>query len=178
MRRFSSKRQLSVLSELNITPLLDLALVLLTIFIITTPLGEQNLELLTSSLLTTPTSSGFKTSVPLGQAHTINVHQDSSLTFNGKSVTIRELETQLHSLHTRDPHMAIVIRAHEALSIQRLVHIIDCLSRIGISKVGVATRQAQSHTEYHPYPPLKFWCFLDTHILTITSAVSRRTFAS
>src|SRR6266849_2934716 len=45
MRRFSQRSHLVTLSEINITPLLDLAFVLLIIFIITTPLLEQGLEL-------------------------------------------------------------------------------------------------------------------------------------
>ena len=44
MRRFSQKSALVTLSEINITPLLDLAFVLLIIFIITTPLLEQELD--------------------------------------------------------------------------------------------------------------------------------------
>jgi biopolymer transport protein ExbD len=46
MRRFSSKFQLSVVGELNVTPLLDLAFVLLVVFMIATPLMEDNLDLL------------------------------------------------------------------------------------------------------------------------------------
>src|ERR1700678_3785744 len=45
MRRFSQRNQLVTLSEINITPLLDLAFVLLIIFVITTPLLEQNITL-------------------------------------------------------------------------------------------------------------------------------------
>src|SRR5687768_14948266 len=45
MRRFSQRNQLVTLSEINITPLLDLAFVLLIIFVITTPLLEQGLNL-------------------------------------------------------------------------------------------------------------------------------------
>ena len=45
MRRFSQRSQLVTLSEINITPLLDLAFVLLIIFVITTPLLEQSINL-------------------------------------------------------------------------------------------------------------------------------------
>src|SRR5512140_2920045 len=45
MRRFSQRSSLVTLSEINITPLLDLAFVLLIIFVITTPLLEQSLNL-------------------------------------------------------------------------------------------------------------------------------------
>ena len=45
MRRFSQRSSLVTLSEINITPLLDLAFVLLIIFVITTPLLEQSIGL-------------------------------------------------------------------------------------------------------------------------------------
>ncbi|HEX3856841.1 MAG TPA: biopolymer transporter ExbD, partial [Verrucomicrobiae bacterium] len=45
MRRFSQRSQMVTLSEINITPLLDLAFVLLIIFVITTPLLEQSIDL-------------------------------------------------------------------------------------------------------------------------------------
>ena len=45
MRRFSQRSQLVTLSEINITPLLDLAFVLLIIFVITTPLLEKSINL-------------------------------------------------------------------------------------------------------------------------------------
>ena len=45
MRRFSQRSHLVTLSEINITPLLDLAFVLLIIFIITTPVLTQSIEL-------------------------------------------------------------------------------------------------------------------------------------
>jgi len=57
MRRYSSKQGLQSLTELNVTPLLDLAFVLLIIFMITTPLIENGLDLVV------PTSSTAKTSV-------------------------------------------------------------------------------------------------------------------
>lgn len=134
MRRVSSKRRLSVLSELNITPLLDLAFILLIIFMITTPVMENKLDLLI------PTSSTSQTSL-ICPVHTINIQRDTSLTFDGNLITIEELKTQLYSLHTSNPHITVAIRAHEKLPIQRLVYIIDLLGQIGISKVGVLTRQ-------------------------------------
>ena len=134
MRRVSSKRRLSVLSELNITPLLDLAFILLIIFMITTPVMENKLDLLI------PTSSTSQTS-SICQVHTINIQRDNSLTFDGNLITIEELKTQLYSLHTSNPYITVAIRAHEKLPIQSLVYIIDLLGQIGISKVGVLTRQ-------------------------------------
>ena len=67
MRRFSQKNQLVTLNEINITPLLDLAFVLLIIFIITTPLLEQSLK------LTVPSGGSAGTTVRKDQVRTIEV---------------------------------------------------------------------------------------------------------
>ena len=62
MRRFSDRAALHTLSELNVTPLLDLAFVLLIIFMITTPLMENSMDLIV------PSSSTAKTEVNPSQA--------------------------------------------------------------------------------------------------------------
>lgn len=139
MRRFSSKHQFSTLTELNVTPLLDLAFVLLIIFMITTPLMENTLD------ITVPTSSTAKTSAAPNQVQTVSINQDFSLMLNGASISPEELETRLTDLYKRDPQLAVVIRADRALPLQKFINIMDLCGRIGISKVGVLT-----HTESTP----------------------------
>jgi biopolymer transport protein ExbD len=141
VRRFSSKFQPSIVGELNVTPLLDLAFVLLIVFMIATPFMENNLDLLV------PTGSSAKKDTPVNQVQTVKVRRDSSLIFNEKHVTAEELETQLRALYTKDPEIAIIIRAHKELSVQRLVYIVDLLGRVGISKVGVVARQ-EKHSSH------------------------------
>jgi biopolymer transport protein ExbD len=141
MRRFSSKFQLSVVGELNVTPLLDLAFVLLVVFMIATPFMENNLDLFI------PTGSSAKKNTPVNRVQTIKVRRDSSLIFNEKHVTAEELETQLRGLYAKDPEIAIIIRAHKELSIQRFVYIVDLLGRVGISRVGVVARQ-EKHSSF------------------------------
>ena len=70
MRRYSQRQSLSTLSEINITPLLDLAFVLLIIFIITTPLMENSVNLVV------PTSGEAIQSVDPSQVQTISIDKD------------------------------------------------------------------------------------------------------
>lgn len=133
MRRFSSRNQFSTLTELNITPLLDLAFVLLIIFMITTPLMENSLDLVV------PTSSEAKTKVESSQVQIIGINRDAVLTLNGVPVTLEELEIQLRDLHMREPQMAVVVRTHQELPVQKFVNVMDLLGRVGIAKVGVMT---------------------------------------
>ena len=70
MRRFSDRHTLHTLTEINVTPLLDLAFVLLIIFIITTPLMENSVSLVV------PTSSEATQTVDRSQVQTISIDKD------------------------------------------------------------------------------------------------------
>ena len=134
MRRFSDRNALHTLSELNVTPLLDLAFVLLIIFMITTPLMENSMELMV------PTSSTAKTEVNPSQVQTVSIDRDDVLKLNEKVVTADDLESQLAALKQSQPGVAVVVRPHKELPVQNFVRVMDLLHKAGITKVGVMTR--------------------------------------
>ncbi len=82
MKRFSDRHQLTTLSELNVTPLLDLAFVLLIIFMITTPLMEN------SSSLVLPTNKAAEGAPEPSQVETISIDKDALVTLNNTPVTL------------------------------------------------------------------------------------------
>jgi len=133
MRRYSSRHSLQTVTELNVTPLLDLAFVLLIIFMITTPLIENSLDLVV------PTSSTAKTSVNPAEVVTIAVDRNDQIKLNNDVVTASDLEARLRVLHATNPATAVVVRPHKDLAIQRFVGVMDILQRVGITKVGVMT---------------------------------------
>src|SRR5439155_5181618 len=89
MRRVSQRSSLVTLSEINITPLLDLAFVLLIIFVITTPLLEQSLEL--------RLPKGGRPDRPMNErdVHTVEISSRGYYVFDGKSMTVAPIETAL-----------------------------------------------------------------------------------
>jgi biopolymer transport protein ExbD len=87
--------------------------------------------------LVVPSSSTAKNSVSSQEVQTISVNRDSTLMFHGASLTAQELELRLSELYRKDPKMAVVIRADEELPLQKFIHVMDVLGRIGISQVGV-----------------------------------------
>ena len=125
------------LTEINVTPLLDLAFVLLVIFIITTPLMEN------STNLVVPTSSEATQSVDRSQVQTISIDKDDVMRFNEVVVDAATLESRLEALHEEKPDVAIVVRPHKELPIQKFIDVMDILQRARISKVGVLTRPDQ-----------------------------------
>jgi biopolymer transport protein ExbD len=134
MRRFSDRHPLHTLTEINVTPLLDLAFVLLIIFIITTPLMENSVNLVV------PTSGEATTSVDPSQVQTISIDQNEVLKLNDEVVDPSTLEARLLALHEQKPDVAVVVRPHKELPIQKFINIMDILQRVKISKVGVLTR--------------------------------------
>ncbi|HVF72827.1 MAG TPA: biopolymer transporter ExbD [Chthoniobacterales bacterium] len=134
MRRYSQRQNLSTLSEINITPLLDLAFVLLIIFMITTPLLENSVNLVI------PSSGTANAAVNPGQVQTISIDRQESLKLNDKPVAAQDLLARLTELKQANPEAAIVIRPDRDLPVQKLISLMDTLQRAQITKVGIATK--------------------------------------
>lgn len=138
MRRFSNRAHLQTVTELNVTPLLDLAFVLLIIFMITTPLIENSLDLVV------PTSSTAKSEVNPAEVQIIAINKDAEIQLNEEVLTTDELEVRLAAMKVEQPGIAVVVRPHKELPIQTFIGIMDLLQRIGITKVGVMTRPEET----------------------------------
>jgi biopolymer transport protein ExbD len=134
MRRYSQRNSLSTLSEINITPLLDLAFVLLIIFMITTPLLENSMSLVI------PSSGAASTPVNASQVQTISIDRNEALSLNNHVVDLDTLSAQLIQLKQANPDVAVVIRPDRELPVQKLVSLMDALQRAQITKVGIATK--------------------------------------
>ncbi len=134
MRRYSQRNSLTTLSEINITPLLDLAFVLLIIFMITTPLLENSMNLVI------PSSGATTPPITSSQVQTISIDRTETIRFNNQVVDPETLSAQLAELKRRNPDVAVVIRPDRELPVQKLVNLMDALQRAQITKVGIATR--------------------------------------
>ncbi len=133
MRRFSERQSLHTLSELNVTPLLDLAFVLLIIFMITTPLMENSVDLVI------PSSEAAQHAVDPAAVQTIAINREAEIELNGESVALAQLEGRLIALKEAKPEVAVVIRSHKELAVQKLIDVMDAVQRAKITKVGVVT---------------------------------------
>ncbi len=134
MRRYSQRNSLTTLSEINITPLLDLAFVLLIIFMITTPLLENSVNLVV------PSSAAANAPVNPAQVQTISIDRQEALKFNNESVTMEELPARLTALKAANSDVAIAIRPDRDLPVQKLIALMDVLQRAQIARVGIATK--------------------------------------
>jgi len=132
-----SKGHHSSLNELNITPLLDLAFVLLVIFIITTPQLSNDLEMnLPSGKQNAPTT-------PPPKINKILVDAAGHITLNEKAIELAALKPTLVALKTSEPDPIVVVRGAAGVEYQGVVGVLDALQQADITKVGLATDTAQ-----------------------------------
>src|SRR5438552_19200896 len=111
MRRYSQRHSLSTLSEINITPLLDLAFVLLIIFMITTPLLENSVNLII------PSSGTANAPVDPARVQTISIDRKEAIRFNNELVDSVSLVARLAELKKSNPDAAVVIRPDRELPV-------------------------------------------------------------
>jgi biopolymer transport protein ExbD len=134
MRRYSQRQNLSTLSEINITPLLDLAFVLLIIFMITTPLLESSMNLVI------PSSGTTNPPIKSSQVQIVSIDRNETIRFNNQVIDLKALTTRLTELKQTNPDIAVVIRPDRDLPVQKLIALMDALKQVQITKVGIATR--------------------------------------
>ncbi len=137
MRRYSNRTSLSTLSEINVTPLLDLAFVLLIIFMITTPLLEN------SKTLIIPSSATTNAPINPASVQTLSIDRQEVVRLNEEVIDLASLEGRLVVLKQAEPNVAVVIRPDRELPVQKLVSLMDALQRAEITKVGIATQEEQ-----------------------------------
>ena len=133
MRRFSQRHSLQTLSEINVTPLLDLAFVLLIIFIITTPLMDK------STGIVLPSSKAAADAVNPALVQTVSLSKDDQVALNSQPVSLDQLTSLLSEKFSSQPAIAVVVRSHRELPVQKLVDVLDAIRRAGVTKVGVVT---------------------------------------
>jgi biopolymer transport protein ExbD len=128
----TTKRGHGTLTELNITPLLDLVFVLLVIFIITTPQLMNNLE------INLPSGQPPKDQPPVEPTR-IAVNGQGQITLNHQPVTAPELKTRLAAMKAADPELGVVVQGADDTDYQIMVGVLDTLRQLNITKMGMAT---------------------------------------
>jgi biopolymer transport protein ExbD len=136
VKKFSTAQH-SSLNELNITPLLDLAFVLLVIFIITTPQLSNDLE------MNLPSPKKEKNPAPPPKINRIIVDASGRIVFNDAAIELPALKQTLTTLKSADPDTTVVVRGAAEVDYQRVISVLDILQQVDITKVGLATETTQ-----------------------------------
>ena len=131
MKKFSKSHH-GTMHELNITPLLDLAFVLLVIFIITTTPMVNDLD------LNLPTkSTGQKP--PPDKPNFIVVNRDGGIFLNKKLIAATNLYPTLKQMKRENTNTMVVVYGTNSVRYQNMVNVFDALQRADVTKVGLAT---------------------------------------
>jgi biopolymer transport protein ExbD len=132
----TSRRGHSTLTELNITPLLDLVFVLLVIFIITTPQMVNSLEMALPSGKPPPANPA----APKPRINHLVVNEKGEVFLNDAVVPEGQLKARLQSLKAADPDPKIVVKGADNVDYQIMIKVLDALQQLDITKIGLATQ--------------------------------------
>ncbi len=120
--------------EINITPMLDLAYVLLVIFIILTTATVQGIKVDLPKASAQPSLAESKTKA-------ITIAQDGTIYLDTFPVTMDELEQQLRSYQAVTPDLPVILKADATIQYQRVVDVLDLLGRLQITQLGLVTQR-------------------------------------
>jgi biopolymer transport protein ExbD len=126
MRRFSERSHLVTLSEINITPLLDLAFVLLIIFVITTPLLEQSIN------LKLPHGGRPDQKIDKQNIRTVEITSAGVYAIDRQRLQLAQLTGQLVRESRSNPDLVVYIRADKDSRYQLLASLLDVCQRNNI----------------------------------------------
>ena len=125
-----------VYDDINITPMLDLAYVLLVIFIIMTTASVQGIK------VDLPKASAT-VSLAKPQTQVISVANNGNVYLNAYPVTISDLESRLRTQKALTPDFPVVLKGDAAVQYQKVMEVLDLLRRLDLPHVGLVTAKAQ-----------------------------------
>ncbi len=121
--------------DINVTPMVDLYLVLLLIFIVMTAAGVKGVK------VELPSASGkAATDIGAPKIQAITVDPEGRISLNLTPVSLEELETKLGALKAATPDLPVVVRGDSAAQYQKVMDVMSVLGRLGIDKIGLATQ--------------------------------------
>ncbi len=120
--------------EINVTPMLDLAYVLLVIFIIMTTATVQGIKVNLPKASSQPSLAQNKTKA-------ITITADGTIYLDTFPVTMPQLESLLRQYKAQTPDLPVIIKADSTIQYQRVVDVLDLLGRLDITHLGLVTQK-------------------------------------
>ena len=122
------------ISGINVTPLVDVMLVLLVIFMVTAPMMQSGVN------VNLPQTSSSGAALNTGEAPlVVSMTRDGALYLNDTEMDLQALTTKLTAIHKEKPTQIVYLRADQAASYGLVVGVISALKAAGIEQLGMIT---------------------------------------
>jgi len=130
----ASAEEKDVYDDINITPMLDLAYVLLVIFIIMTTASVQGIKVNLPKASDTPSIAKPKTKA-------VSITADGTIYLDTYPVTLAELERLLTQYKAADPDLPVIVKADSTIQYQKVVDVLDLVGKLEITQLGLVTQR-------------------------------------
>jgi biopolymer transport protein ExbD len=121
--------------DINITPMLDLAYVLLVIFIIMTTASVQGMK------VDLPHGSAVQ-SLAVPKTKVISITATGQVSIEAVPVSLAELEKKLRDYKAVTPDLPVVVKGDRAVNYEKVMTVLDICARVGINSIGLAAQRA------------------------------------
>ena len=121
-----------VMSDINVTPLVDVMLVLLVVFIVTAPL-------LTNAVKINLPQTSANAPLELKKAVTISVDATGKVYLDRDEIALTKLDSELKTLRQSQPDLAVHLNADEATNYGLVAKVMSAVDRAGVTKLSVLT---------------------------------------
>ena len=133
---FDSGGTTQPMAEINTTPLVDVMLVLLVIFIVTAPLLTHSVKIDLPKASSSP-------NITRPEHVQLGIREDGSLHWNGAPVAMNELESHFSAAAMQQPQPELHIRADRQVAYERVAQVMSAAARAGLVRIGFVTDPSQ-----------------------------------
>jgi biopolymer transport protein TolR len=127
-RGLRSRRSTPMLGEINVTPLVDVVLVLLLVFMVTAPMMSRGID------VSLPVAN--QPQIPPADRITVSIRADGRVFVADQPVNVVLLEDRLRGLTSGSPNSVVYLRADESLRYAEVIRVVDLIKRAGIDRIG------------------------------------------
>jgi len=131
------------MAEINVTPLVDVMLVLLVIFIITAPLLTYALKVDLPEVRSTPAS-------PSGEPVRLSIDSAGTIYLNTQAIEVDALRARLNELASRKPAPEVHLRADKAARFERVALVMSVAQEAGLTRIGFVTEPVAADASPRP----------------------------